>query len=379
MQKLYIFKTFNYNPERFSLLNLKGGEEGELKVTSADTPKSFRALIAATLFVIMLLNMTLLVPVSPVLAESEEQTCPTCSVPTSLPAASHYVKVSIVDEEILLQTDPLPPPPPEMDCASCSEESGCGTQTTNAQVTISELWGYSELTDEASRRAKLISMETTTEEESGQSYILISSVEHEQYRFSLFTILTLFDSETYGGSFTMIDYMPAGKSKTTSLEFVELTSTVTLSQKYKVLGQVAKQLGKLYEHSGDETLTPLAQGYYNINEEAKYLSKLVKTQLEEYDRTILESLAVLSDVDVWGCLASIISCLLTIATMPSIMGACYLCVQVYTCIPACFTIFGTWWCVLCLATGIVGCLSCAYLIVGFPYECWTAGHCLGMW
>ena len=51
-----------------------------MKVTSADAPKSFRALIVATLFVIMLLNMTLLVPVSPVLAESEpeEQTCGEC-------------------------------------------------------------------------------------------------------------------------------------------------------------------------------------------------------------------------------------------------------------------------------------------------------------
>lgn len=57
---------------------MKGGEKGELKVKSDSASQSFRALIAATLLVIMLLNMTLLVPVSPVLAESEEQTCGEC-------------------------------------------------------------------------------------------------------------------------------------------------------------------------------------------------------------------------------------------------------------------------------------------------------------
>ena len=381
MQKLYIFKTLNYNAERFSLLNLKGGEEGELKVTSADVPKSFRALIAATLLVVLLLNMSILLPVSPVFAESEPegQTCSACSLPTSLPTASHHVKVSVVDEEILLQIEPVPPPPPEMDCASCNEESGCGTQTTNAQVTVSELWSYSELTDEASRRAKLISTEITTEEESRESYILISSVEHEQYKFALFTILTLLDLETYGGSFTMIDYKPAEETETTSLEFIELTSTVTLSQEYQVLGQVAKKLGKLYEKSEDENLAPLAQSYYNMREEAKYVSKLVEQQLPEYDRIILSSSAVLSDQNIWLCLGSILGCLLDLMFVSEILSACFVCVQLYTCWAPCFTIFGIPWCIACLAAGFIGCLWCAYLFVGFPGQCYTAGQCLGLW
>lgn len=59
---------------------LKGGESGELKVKSDCTSQSFRALITATLLVLMLLNVILLSSVSPVFAESEpeEEACSTC-------------------------------------------------------------------------------------------------------------------------------------------------------------------------------------------------------------------------------------------------------------------------------------------------------------
>ena len=62
---------------------------------------------------------------------------------------------------------------------------------------------------------------------------------------------------------------PAGKSELVSLELVEFNSSVTLSQQYTVLGKVAKEVGKVYEKSGDETLAQLAQGYYIMEEEAK--------------------------------------------------------------------------------------------------------------
>jgi hypothetical protein len=44
----------------------------------SDSLSSIRALIIATTFIVMLLNVTLLVPVSPVFAESEVQTCEKC-------------------------------------------------------------------------------------------------------------------------------------------------------------------------------------------------------------------------------------------------------------------------------------------------------------
>ncbi|MCR8433817.1 MAG: hypothetical protein NDP24_06280 [Crenarchaeota archaeon] len=54
-------------------------------------------------------------------------------------------------------------------------------------------------------------------------------------------------------------------------------------------------MSKIYEKSEDETLTQLAQRYYAMREEAKYLSKLVKKHLEQYDEVILNSSAIMMD------------------------------------------------------------------------------------
>jgi len=86
-----------------------------------------------------------------------------------------------------------------------------------------------------------------------------------------------------------MNYAPAGKSVLTSLEFVEFNSFVKLSKQYTILGKAAKEVGKVYEKSGDETLKQLAQGYQVIKKEAKGLSKLVEKQLKEYDGEILKA------------------------------------------------------------------------------------------
>ena len=316
MQKLYIFKTLNYNAERFSLLNLKGGEEGELKVTSADVPKSFRALIVATLFVIMLLNMTLLVPVSPVLAESEheDETCTTCSQPTLQAGVSHYIEVNILDGEILLEIEPMPKFTSE--CPSCEGQSQLinltvleheadymvillvyeleGT-TLEVTLTTTRLWSYAEFTNEYNRTATFTETEIAVENESVQFYSLSYMAQREEYVLTVYTRLEPLNPETFATSFTEMNCAPTGESGVVSMEFVEFNSSVTLSQQYAVLGKVAKEIGKVYEDSGNETLAKLAQSYYTMKEEGKYLSKLVEKQLQEYDLEILESAALLID------------------------------------------------------------------------------------
>ena len=126
---------------------------------------------------------------------------------------------------------------------------------------------------------------------STQFYSLSYHVQHEKYNLTLYTNLVPLNSETYNSSFTIMNYAPAGKSGLTSLEFVEFNSSVTLSQQYAILGKVAKEIGKVYEKSGDETLAQLAQGYYTMEEEAKHLSKLVEKQLPEYNKEISIMLA----------------------------------------------------------------------------------------
>jgi len=318
--------------------------------------------------------------VLPVLAESEpeEQTCSACSCcqPTQLAETLHHVTVNIVDGEALLQIEPLLLP--ETGCGACSEDQGCtsGCEPANIQYTVLEqeenhtvilltyevngttfeviiaetlLWSYNERADEVNRTARFVSTEITAEGMSMQFYSFSYIVQHAEYNLTLYTTLTPLNSETYNTSLTIMNYAPAGKSGLTSLEFVEFNSSVTLSQQYAILGKVAKEIGKVYEKSDDETLVQFAEGYYTIEEEAKGLSKLVEKQLQEYNKEILQSLAWLMDqcppgtIELCGALCGVLSMLCSViylAVAPTGFG--YI-----ICLIGCYAGFGafcTWLC-----------------------------------
>jgi hypothetical protein len=153
------------------------------------------------------------------------------------------------------------------------------------------------------------------------------------------------NSEAYNRSFTVVKYAPAGQSEIVSLELVELSSSVTLSQQYAFLGKVAKEIGKVYEKSGDENLAQLAEGYYIMEEKAKGLSKLVGKQLQDYDKKILNTAAILTD-DYWEC-----------------VGGCYLawCLSNWELCEPCYALF---------------CLSC--FIAPNPVSCGACAACIGL-
>ncbi|MEM3054273.1 MAG: hypothetical protein QXM52_01010 [Candidatus Bathyarchaeia archaeon] len=99
--------------------------------------------------------------------------------------------------------------------------------------------------------------------------------------------------EAYNSSFTVMNYAPGDKSWLQSLKFVEFNSSATLSQQCAILGRIAKEIGEVYEKSGDETLIQFIKGYYTMEKEVKGLSKLVEEKLKEYDKKILSSYAIL--------------------------------------------------------------------------------------
>ena len=68
----------------------------------------------------------------------------------------------------------------------------------------------------------------------------------------------------------------------------------------------------------------LAEMLLKIAREAKYLSWLVKRQLGEYDREILESSAILMDASWWECLLCWLGCLDGVVVACS---ACCVCVD----------------------------------------------------
>lgn len=176
--------------------------------------------------------------------------------------------------------------------------------TFEATVARTLLWSYEKLTDEVNRTASFVSTEITAEDVSTQFYSLSYLIQHEEYNLMTYTNLTPLNSETYNSTFTIMNYAPAEKS-VISMEFVEFNSSVTLSQQYAILGKVAKEIGKVYEKSGDETLVQLAEGYYTMEEESKGLSKLVEKQLQEYNKEILQSSAILMDDCTLECFAGV--------------------------------------------------------------------------
>ncbi len=233
------------------------------------------------------------------------------------------------------------------------------------------LWSYNELTNEINRTAYFYSNEIIIEDMSIQFYQLYYLVQHEEYNLTLYTWLTPLNSETYNNSFTIISYEPADEKFITSMEIVKFNSPVTFSQQYAILGKVSEEMAKIYEKSGDESLAQLVRAYNTMEKEAKFLSKLVKKQLSEYNMQILESLAILTDV--CGDPLCLIVCnvillfgygagttLICTAACGIICGACA--GAWYTCVA----------CVLCIAGcgGLATTLGALVQIYGIEPGCW---------
>lgn len=233
------------------------------------------------------------------------------------------------------------------------------------------LWSYNELTNEINRTAYFYSNEITIEDKYIQFYQLYYLVQHEEYNLTLSTRLTPLNSETYNSSYTILSYIPTSGKSITSMEIVKFNSPITLSQHYKILGKVARKVGKIYEKSGDESLAQLIRAYNTMEKEAKFLSKLVKKQLSEYNMQILESLAILTDV--CGDPLCLVVCgvilifgygagttLICTAACGIICGACA--GAWYTC----------WACVLCIAGcgGLASALGILVATYGVEPGCW---------
>jgi len=245
----------------------------------------------------------------------------------SIWTTSHHVSVGIVNEEISLQIEPLLLH--QTGCFSCAPNQTCPSGNgyinitsiileqdenhtvtlvtyevngTSFEVTIVKtvLWSYEELTDNTNRTARFISTEVATENMSTQFYNLCYHAQHAEHNLTVYTDLSPLNSETYNSSFTTMSYKPIGEPEVLSFELVEFNLSITLSKQYTILGKVAKEIGKLYEKSGDTTLAQLAIAYYKMENEAKNLAKLVEKQLTQHDNMTLTSLAIIRD-PVGGC------------------------------------------------------------------------------
>jgi hypothetical protein len=191
------------------------------------------------------------------------------------------------------------------------------------------LWTQSEVMSNANRTITLLSLEVVTENNTLTAYNLKDIVQHENYDISIDTTLVS-STEGYGSALTNMSYTPTTDKGLSSFEIAEFNSSMTLSQHYKQLGNVAKDMAQVYQRSENRTLKELSSAYRTMNTEAKALSNIVQTQLSEYDNTIDHAFAYLTD-DWLSCVACAGAC---VGGYIAACGAC--CVFTLVCC-ACFS------------------------------------------
>ncbi|MDR0797130.1 MAG: rhodanese-like domain-containing protein [Nitrososphaerota archaeon] len=159
------------------------------------------------------------------------------------------------------------------------------------------LWQQKETASNFNRTTTLtLSTAESLEGETLQFYRLYVEVQHDDYSITISTFLEILDETTYAKSTTYMEYIPVGPKPVTTMEIVEFTDAVTLSQLFQSLAETVDNLGHLYEIAKENSLTVFAGRYYTLADEARLLSHTITTQLSTYDKPILFNTAVVVDI-----------------------------------------------------------------------------------
>ncbi|RSN72905.1 hypothetical protein [Candidatus Methanodesulfokora washburnensis] len=129
-------------------------------------------------------------------------------------------------------------------------------------------------------------------------YQIDYSFRHPMGNMTVSTLLIPRGDE-YISAFTTVLYTPA-KKNVTSLELVNLSETITLSQMYEKLEDIAERLSGVYERGNKTVRDQLAPGYLIMARELRHLANTVKW-MKWIDRPVLKAKAVISDVDPYTC------------------------------------------------------------------------------
>jgi len=175
--------------------------------------------------------------------------------------------------------------------------------TFEVTTTTTIIWQFSETSRIMNKTAAFVSTQITSSDFNMLLYGLKYQINHTDYFLSVETGLTPLDSDSYNKSSTMVFFKPVEDSDIVSLEFINLAKPAKLSQIYEDIALVVKKVGKEYEESSDDIHRTLARRYGIIRDDVDSLSKLVKTSLTEYDKTVLESIAIVFDACTLECFA----------------------------------------------------------------------------
>jgi len=273
-----------------------------------------------------------------------------------------------------------------------------GENKFEATITRTRLWNYIKTQKEANVTISLTETSTVVSEDlTASARELAYIIQYQEYTVRGVSLLSPSqDSAAYQTCFSIMNYIPANKTEILSLEMVQFNATVTLSQHYAILSEVAKEMRKIYKHSQNQTFNELVNAYHAMEKEAKQISKLIEKQLPNYDYEILKSVAILRDPvgcdpaccmaesymsleleplcggggggggspppgggSLWNC----VNCLVWIAINALLDPTCTVCV-------ACVTggIWFWWLVIMCIAT-------CAYCIISWAAVVWDCCLC----
>ncbi|MCW4004124.1 MAG: rhodanese-like domain-containing protein [Candidatus Bathyarchaeota archaeon] len=221
-------------------------------------------------------------------------------------------------------------------------------------VSATTIWNYADSDHKSNVTASFELLQSTGGTVNIQEYVLEYQIQTCAYNFSVTSILQPLDANTYNASATMVRFVPVGKNEFLSIERVNFTSSVTLSGLYSSLARVCKNLAHTYQRDGikhnDDILKGLADSYGHMANELKSLSKLVHIEFRNYDREIIQSIALVTDDYCWAC-----------------MLVCGLLINVVTCGPLDFLLVPA----ICVAAGIgtvgiagVACVIVAGVLIG---------------
>jgi hypothetical protein len=157
-----------------------------------------------------------------------------------------------------------------------------GTSTEYTMVS-SLLNNYTTVVDGTNRTASLWSFEIVSEGFEQFYYVLKYRAENDVYNFTVVSSLLPNELQTYNVSATYVSYDPVNVIPIKTGEVVNTNASLELSDYYKVLGKVAKELGREYNDSDDYSLQQLASGYESMRDELRCLSRIVKHQFADFD------------------------------------------------------------------------------------------------
>jgi rhodanese-related sulfurtransferase len=237
------------------------------------------------------INVTKPYDVTPLIRGSS---CSSCNCDNNIPNIEEIILLENETHLVLLHT---------------YEIDGISYETQTTIITITK-WTYTEQSNDRNLTVSFSSIDIIGEDYSLQYDTLIYFVENKDYSVNIYTQLIPLENGVYSSSNTYIAVMM--DQEVISDEYVTINIPMKLSELFEVLGKVAGKMSNTYKkylkQSNDAQFEIFSIGYKNMRKECFKLSEIIQHKYSQYDFTIMQSSAILSDPPWWICAGASFVC-----------------------------------------------------------------------